>query len=253
MIRDGCGWRGLHAAPDGGECTRRDDETGRPAASRDVRGQQQEGESRGEQSRAEQRGARLSIAVHRIKTGAGACSSTSAVCVCWDLEQAARWGDWPAAGQRAALGRHTRGVAGCGLRVAGKTSVKRRARAPACYQVIGAAHLLLLRSRSHPNLLPYKPPSHNFCLQTPLVRPRLPLTILLSSPAPHTTSTPHPPLFSRSNSRLSLPHGRFFCLSLPPSRFRRRCLPSPAPPALQTDCKTDPRQQILRLPVHLHL
>jgi hypothetical protein len=181
------------------------------------------------------------------------CSDECAEQPCWDLEQAARWGDWPAAGQRAALGRHTRGVAGCGLRVAGKTSVKRRARAPACYQVIGAAHLLLLRSRSHPNLLPYKPPSHNFCLQTPLVRPRLPLTILLSSPAPHTTSTPHPPLFSRSNSRLSLPHGRFFCLSLPPSRFRRRCLPSPAPPALQTDCKTDPRQQILRLPVHLHL
>jgi hypothetical protein len=142
---------------------------------------------------------------------------------------------------------------GCGLRVAGKTSVKRRARAPACYQVIGAAHLLLLRSRSHPNLLPYKPPSHNFCLQTPLVRPRLPLTILISSPAPHTTSTPHPPLFSRSNSRLSLPHGRLFCLCLPPSRFRRRCSPSPAPPALQTDCKTDPRQQILRVPVHLHL
>jgi hypothetical protein len=40
------------------------------------------------------------------------------------------WGDWPAA-ERAALGRHARGVAGCGLRVAGKTSVKRRARAPA--------------------------------------------------------------------------------------------------------------------------
>jgi hypothetical protein len=177
------------------------------------------------------------------------CSDESAEQPCWDL---LRWGDWPAAA-RAALGRHTRGVAGCGLRVAGKTSVKRRARAPACYQVIGAAHLLLLRSRSHPNLLPYKPPSHNFCLQTPLVRPRLPLTILLSSPAPHTTSTPHPPLFSRSNSRLSLPHGRLFCLCLPPSRFRRRCSPSPAPPALQTDCKTDPRQQILRLPVHLHL
>jgi hypothetical protein len=197
----------------------------------------------GEQRRAE---------VHRIKTGAGRAAAR-VQCVCWDLEQAARWGDWPAAGQRAALGRHTRGVAGCGLRVAGKTSVKRRARAPACYQVIGAAHLLLLRSRSHPNLLPYKPPSHNFCLQTPLVRPRLPLTILLSSPAPHTTSTPHPPLFSRSNSRLSLPHGRLFCLCLPPSRFRRRCSPSPAPPALQTDCKTDPRQQILRVPVHLHL
>jgi hypothetical protein len=98
----------------------RDDETGRPG---DVRGQQREERERREQRRADERGE----AIHRIKTGAGACSSKSAE----TSVQSSRVGTWSrrragAIGLRQDRGQRWEGTLE-GLRVAGCGQNKRKA------------------------------------------------------------------------------------------------------------------------------